>query len=242
MRHRVWVSALVAPLLVVACNENPVGLEDEHDDELTVELTLSSSHVHTLSEVEFTVSVMDDHGEAVTDFETIQVEQRQAGSETWRATELVQSGSVFKGTYMFMSSGDYDVRVAGMRHGHAAMESMHAMPEPLHVGRAHLVVGPYRIEFESFPGHIHEGDEAIARFWVMQAEADASGNRPAVTGLAAEIRCLDGSGVPELHSAAETTPGVYEALHTFAEAGAAQLEVRFQGQSAGFDFDVSHGH
>lgn len=242
MRHRAWVSVLVAPLLVVACNGNPAGLEDEHDDELTVALSLSSNHVHTLSEVEFTVTVMDHHGAAVTDFETIQVERLQAGSDTWRAIELSPAGSVYKGMYTFMSSGDYDIRVAGMRHGHAAMETMHEMAEPLQVGRAHLELGGYRVEFESYPGHVHEGDEATQRFWVMEAQADASGNRPAVSGLAAEIQCLDGTGVPELHAAAETEPGVYEALHLFSEAGSAKLEIRFQGQAAAFSYDVVQGH
>lgn len=242
MRRQTWVSVLVAPLLVVACNDNPAGLEDEHDDELTVALSLSSSHVHTLSEVQFTVSVMDHHGAAVTDFETIQVERRQEGSETWRAIELTQEGSAYKGMYTFMSSGDYDIRVAGMRHGHAAMETMHEMTEPLHVGRAHVEVGTFRVEFESFPGHVHEGNEATQRFWVFQAQADASGVRPPVNGLAAEIECLDGTGVAELHAAAESSPGVYDALHLFSEAGTAQLEIRFQGQAAAFSFDVVHAH
>ncbi len=129
-----------------------------------------------------------------------------------------------------------------MRHGHAAMETMHQMTEPLHVGRAHLEVGNYRVEFESFPGHVHEGDEATQRFWVMQAQADASGARPPVPGLAAQIECLDATGVAELHTAAEPEPGVYEALHVFGEAGSAKLEIRFLGQAAEFSYDVVHAH
>lgn len=244
MRHRALFLALGFPYLLVACEGNPVTPEGE----LSVTLTLSSAHVHTLSEITFTVAVTDGHGNPVTDFDTLRVERLAEGSTTWRGTDLALMGHDYMGTYTFMSSGDYELRVSGMRHGEHAMQEMHHMAEHLHVGRAHVETGGYRVEFESFPGHIHEGDTPTLTFWVMEADADpVTGERAPISGLAATIVCGDPSGTPETHQNVETEPGVYAANHTFGTAGDAAATIQFTGADAnpaeaGFQFPVAHAH
>lgn len=245
MTYRHYILSLAAIFLLVACSDNPVS-EEEHDDELSVVVTLSSEHVHTLSELTFTVAVTDHHNAPVTDFEVLQVERLSEGSDTWRAIELTRAGDVFEGTYTFNSSGDYELRVAGQRVGHTEVEVLHMMAEPLHVVRAHMEAGLYRVEYENFPGHIHEGDMATLKFWVMEAEQDAAGNRPPVTGLTAEIECTDGAG-KESHPATEPEAGVYQAEHTFTLAGEAHFTIRFTGADgqpaeADFHLHVAHAH
>lgn len=48
------------------------------------------------------------------------------------------------------------------------------MPDHMEVGRAHQEVGGFRVEFETFPGRLHEGTEATVRFWVMEAPSSSS--------------------------------------------------------------------
>ena len=235
---------LAALFVFAACSENPVAVEEEHgdgeDETLIVSLTLSDDDVHTLSDVTFTVTVRDHHGAAMMDFEALQVEQRLVGSEEWHEIEMHAETSEFNGTYMFLTSGEYELRVAGMQHGHANMEVLHEEHDPLHVGRAHEEVGGYRIEFESFPGHAHEGETATVKFWVTKADQ-------AVGGLSTEIHCEDPNGVEETHDGVEGEAGVYHAEHTFGEAGEAHMAIHFAGADgaeveADFHMPVDHGH
>ncbi len=87
-RHLSGILAL--GLIAGACSDNPVAVE-EHDETLTAELTLSADHVHTLSEISFTVVVRDHHGEAVTDLEAVTVDRLAEGGDTWRSTDLALS-------------------------------------------------------------------------------------------------------------------------------------------------------
>ncbi len=185
--------------------------------------------MHILSELVFTVSVTDHHGEFVTDFDTLRIERRAADSDTWRSTNLELQGTSYVGTYTFTSSGDYDIRVSGRRAHDTGMVVMQAMSEMLTAVRAHAEAGGYRIEFESFPGHLHQHDEATMKFWVMEIERNADGVRPAITGLTTEIHCLEADGSSESHAAAELTPGVYEADHTFESAGDFVAALHFTG-------------
>lgn len=264
MSARHWISILLLPAFITACAENPTspatgggGGDDGGDDhadptsDLVVDLQLSSSHVHILSELTLTATVTDHHGEAVTDFDSLVVERKAADSDTWRAINLELQGDSYVGAYTFASSGDYDLRVAGRRPHDAAMVQMHQMTEtsPMHLSavRAHGDLGPYRVEFESFPGHIHTGEVATVRFWVMEAEADADGNRAPITGLTdAQIHCVDSADVEELHDVTEVEPGVYEADHEFLEAGHfhAGIHKTIDGESheAAFELNIAHGH
>ncbi len=240
---------LVAGLLLAACSDNPVATEEHVDsiEDLDVELTLSEDHVHTLSEITFTGQVTDHHGQMMTEMEKMQVEYRAKGADEWRSVELSPSGDHYEAAYTFMSSGEYEVRVTGMMHGGDHMEEMYAMNEYLQVGRAHVESGDYRVEFENFPGHVHDGEQATVKFWVMEAEKDASGERPVVKNLNAEIHCEDPSGATESHEASEAEDGVYHAEHTFEGAGEAHMAIHFPGSSgeeveADFHVPVAHGH
>ena len=252
--RRHLVTPIAAAAAFIGCADNPEGPAD-HDDELTVELTLSSDHLHTLSPVEFTAIVRDHHGTIVTDFDTLHVERRATDADTWRtAADLTLQGDAFIGATTFTSRGEYDLRVVGRRAGHDEVDvipmhdSMDEMMGPLHVGRAHVVAGGYRIEFESFPGHIHEGSETAFRFWVMEAEADADGNRAPISGLAGGIHCIEPEGASETHSPDEIETGVYEGAHTFASAGEGAAALHFtaadgSGEAeASFELHVAHAH
>lgn len=251
MNTRHWINALLVPVFLAACSSNPtVPVEEEHEDataDLTVDLQLSSSHVHILSELTFTVNVTDHHGDFVTDFDTLRIERRAAGSDTWRSTSLELQGTSYVGTYTFASSGDYEIRVAGRRAHDTGMVVMHAMSEMLSAARAHAEAGGYRIEFESFPGHLHQHSEATMRFWIMETERNADGVRPAITGLTAEIHCLEADGATESHAAAELTAGVYETAHTFESVGDFVAALHFTGTDgleaeAEFTTHVVPGH
>jgi hypothetical protein len=246
MSHRYLAASFVVPFLFAGCAENPAAAHD-HEDELSVELTVSPGHAQTLSEVTFAVGVTDRHGKAITDFDTLRVEHRLTGSDGWRGTDLMLEGGAYTAPYTFYTSGAYDLRVVGLHRGHAEMAVLHRAAEPLHVRRAHVEAGGYRVEFESFPGHIHEGDTATLKFWVLQAEKDASGNRPPVGGLAAEIHYTDASGAAETHPAVEAHAGVYETDHAFRNPGDGLVALRFTDRDgapaeAGFPLKVAHEH
>lgn len=245
-----WAALLLmVPFALLGCESNPTAV---HDEELTVELTVSPDHVHILSPVTFTAVVRDGHGELVTDMDTVRVERKAIGSDTWRtAADLVLSGTQYTAEYTFVSSGDYELRVLGMRAGHAAMEQMMMATamDPLHAVPAHAEAGGYRIEFESFPGHIHEGSEVEFRFWIMEPERDPTTNeRAPIVGLAAEIHCGEPSGAnEESHVAVEPEGGTYTALHTFVSAGDGAAEIHFTGldgnpASASFPLHIAHAH
>jgi hypothetical protein len=239
-RHLSGILALA--LTAGACSDNPVAVE-EHDETLTADLTLSDDHVHTLSEISFTVVVRDHHGEAVTDLEAVTVDRLAEGGDTWRSTDLALTGSTWSAPYTFASSGEYQLRVSVMRHGATEAEVVHTMAEHLHVGRAHAEIAGYRVEFETFPGHIHEGDVAEMRFWVMEADANAEGVRPPIGGLSAHIECLESSGANEEHVAAEVELGVYAASHTYVEAGDFTATLHLSsGEEVPFITHVAHGH
>lgn len=237
-RHTAAAAALLALLALPACEDNPMA-----PGSMVVELTMSTDHVHTLSEITFTVSVTQD-GVPVTDFEMIEVQRLAAGSDTWRGTELTLSGDVYTGTYTFASSGEYQLRVAALHHGATEMEVLIEEHDPLHVGRAHEVVGDYRVEFESDPGHLHEGDVATLQFWVLTAEADADGERHPVEGLHHLIaHCVD-----DEHEPVEVEPGLYTAPHEFVEAGEFHVGLHIMNHDGGmvgeasFTGHVAHAH
>lgn len=244
MRHGRWQAVLLLPLLVLACDDNPTGTSGV----LTVELTMSPDHVHILqTEVTFTVEVRDSRGRLVTDFETMQVERLQSGSDTWRGIALALQGDVYEGTYTFSSSGDYALRVSGARPGEAEARVLYTAPEMLSVVRAHAEAGGVRVEFETFPGHIHEGDTAALRFWAMEPERNVDGVRPPITGLTGEFHCLETGGAEVMTAVVEVEPGVYEAEHLFANAGGAHVGLHFtapdnSAAEAAYEVNVAHAH
>lgn len=249
-RHRSLLSLLTVAALVAACDSNPSApADDGHDHELTASLTLSESHVHTLSELTFTVEVTNDHGEVVTDLDGVTVERLLEGSTTWRGTDLQLSGTSWTGAYTFATSGAYQMRVSVLEHGATAPEVVYAMPDPLDVVRAHAEIDGMRVEFESFPGHIHTGETATLTFWVMEPDRDANGVRPPLEGLHVEISCGQADGSSEMHHAVESAPGVYEADHVFTDTSAGEFHAGVHiGDHGGmiseaeFHTHVAHAH
>ena len=220
---------------------------DEELEELEVEFSLSDDHVSTLAKTAFTVEIKDHHGAHMTDFEEVHFERRLVGSDEWSQTEMELDGDHYRGNYTFGTSGEYEIRVTGHHRGGHDDEVIYERAENLHVERAHMEVGAYRIEFESFPGHMHEEDHSTLTFWVMQEEKDALGEHSAVAGLEAEIHCNEPDGTSESHQAVEQSPGVYSAEHTFVSAGDGHVALHMEGVDgaeieAEFHFDVAHGH
>lgn len=246
--HHLGFAVLLGPLSLAACESNPpLGPEGDHEHELFVELTLSSSHVHTLAPLTFTVSVTDDHGDVVTDFEVLKVERLAVGSDTWRGTELTLNGTVYEGNYTFATSGEYMLRVVGMRHGETQESVLYEMAEAIHAVRAHVEAGGVRVEFESFPGHLHEGDVATMKFWIMEQERNDDGIRPLIPGIQATVVCNDAEGGVEEHVALEEADGIYIAEHLFDAVGDFGAEIRFPGldgeeATAVFVTHVVHQH
>ncbi|MDT8368777.1 MAG: hypothetical protein RQ745_06190 [Longimicrobiales bacterium] len=242
-------SVALLPLIAVlaACESNPVLVDDGN---LTAELTLSESHVHTLSSLDMEVVIRNSDGYAVDDFEAVTLDQKIAGDDTWRSIVLEASEHGFVGDYVFASTGDYDLRVMVTRHGTTEpteVPLMHSEMGHLSVARAHFEIDGHRIEFESFPGHMHEGQEVELKFWILEMEANEAGVRPPVLGLDPTIVCHEGGSPVESHPAHGHDDGVYEATHHFAEPGAAAATIRFEDGhgsliEASFDFDVAHGH
>lgn len=240
---------MMVVVLFTGCKDNPVEVHvDEGDESLTAELTISDDHIHTLSEITYTVKITDHHGETITNMETVEVQRKGHDDTEWRGTELTLSAGVYTGSYTFNSSGEYDLRVAGIRHGGTEMEVMHEMEGHMEVARAHVNSGDYRIEYESFPGHIHDGETATVKFWIYEAEKDASGARPAVTGLAPHIHCTNPDGSNEHHDViTEESAGIYTVDHTFVGGGEAHMGTHFMAPDntaveAEFHLHVSHGH
>lgn len=237
---------LVAPALLWGCHSNPVLVDDGN---LTAELVLSSGHVHTLSEVAFDVVIRNGDGYAVDDFEAVSVERRSAGG-AWRSIDLEASGIGYAGTYTFTSSGDYDLRVMVTRHGTGEPVEVPLADGPmmhLEVARAHVEVAGHRVEFETFPGHIHEGDEVEVKFWILEPERNAEGVRPPVTGLDTRVLCFELGELVEEHQALDEADGVYQVRHLFSSAGDAAATLRFPDDdgdevAASFEFHVVHGH
>lgn len=226
----------LAVFLFAACDSSPTGVAT---DDLDVNLTFSTDHIHTLSEVSIQAEVTGPDGSAFTNFDVLQVEIRGHEETDWRSIELTRSGDHFSADYTFMSSGDHDLRVRGQIAGRSTLRVLHERSGHLEVGRAHVEKNGYRVEFENFPGHAHEGEEVTVKFWVL-----SDGNP--VEGLDAEIHCTDPAGAEENHGPHQHEGGVYEAHHTLEGAGEAHFAIHFPGNSgeieADFHVPIAHGH
>jgi hypothetical protein len=213
--------ALLLAAFALACSDSAV---EPHEHELLVNLTLSDDHLSTLEVITFTVTVTNDHGDPITDFSALEVEYELEGTGTWRGIDMTLQGTAYVGTREFTTSGDYHFRVSGMRGTATTMEVLYEDPGHHEIERAHVTLGAYKVEFESFPGHIHENETATLRFWITD---QASGQ--AVTGLTVTIECGNPDGSTESHPVTDNSDGVYDADHLFAEAGDAHAGLSFTG-------------
>ncbi len=209
------------------------------EESLTAHIETLPSELKTLDEVTFIVEVEDEDNMHTTDLADVRLEIRTPGGE-WGEIDLMEMDDHFMGTREFGSSGDYELRVMGMAHSGHAMEQMHA--STVHVERAHMDAGPFHIQYESEPGHLDAGEEAMLMFWVAM---DDSGD-PA-TGLVAQIVVEESDGHMTILDAEEGEPGVYHTMMSFFDAGESHVEIVLTGPDgqdvvAEFHFDVSDAH
>ena len=234
MRAGSFALLTLAPLAFAACQDS-TGPDGFGTEELTTELAVAPQHFHIWeTEGTFTASVTDPDGNAVTDFEEIRLECQLAGSTTWGEIELTQDGDVYEGTYTFESSGDYQLRVMGLRESDDELKLLYTAPEVLEVVRAHGSMGGYMVSFESFPGHIHQGDASTLNFWFEAVHATApAAAGPARHGALATPTILVGpNGSVASYTAQMPEEHHYTATHTFTTIGDVPVAVRFIGEDA----------
>lgn len=232
----------VLALLAAGCSTKNPTAPEHHDDTFTFELTATPDHMSTLTPITFTLTARNDHGEVVTDFEAIQLERQMEGTTTWRAIALTLQGNSFQGVYTFTTSGDYHFRVMGSPHGGHEVAEMGHIEQHMHVERAHMDAGGYKVEYESYPGHIHEGETPMLKFWVLDDVTGAP-----IPGLTSTMRCTEQGGAVHDFAVTESGPGVYEAAHLIEAAGETKIALLFTGAdsqpaTAEFTIEVAHGH
>ena len=216
-------------------------------EDLHAELEYSGDHLMTLTDIEFEVRVHGSDAGTFTDLSYIAVEFRLEGETEWRATELSLHADHFSAEKMFFTSGEYEARVVGQLTGSTESLTLYQSVEHLHVERIHQEVGEFIVEFETFPGHVHEGDEVEATFWILEASTDGHAHGHPVEGLTPDIVCTDSDGATEEHVAHVHGAGEYGADHTAIEAGTASFEIHFSDTGgtdhhAEFAVPVSHAH
>ena len=231
------VSVALVALLLAGCPSAPPG--DHVEEELTAKISTTSEELRTLEEATFLVEIEDENGDHMMDMAAVSLEVRSEGGE-WREIELMAMDEHYMGTRTFSSSGDYEFRVMGASHMGHDMEEMHSTT--MHVVRAPADAGEYHVQYESDPGHIHEGAEAILTFWVSLEDGGA-----AAVGLAAEIVVEESDGHTTTLDATEIENGVYQATMTFADAGETHVEIVLPAGDgseveADFHFHVSEVH
>ncbi|MGE0158365.1 MAG: hypothetical protein AB7T31_03070 [Gemmatimonadales bacterium] len=225
-----------------ACEDDPTNVGFT-TDELTADLAITPDHVHAFETmVTFTVAVTDPNGDPVTDFDVLQVERRKAPATTFSVMEATLAGDFYVVDHIFEGSGDYDIRVTGLRPGDADLVVLHEEATQLHTVRPHAEEGGRRIELEPNPGHIHEGDTSDVQFWLLDPTT-----RVGITGLTPTIFLDEPTGGVTEYAATEGADGLYHASHMFTEAGATAFGIRFMGTDAvehewSLDIEVHHAH
>lgn len=222
----IWMLPVLA-VTVAACDDT-TDPDVFATDELTTELAITPDHVHAFETlVTFTVSVTDPNGNPVTDFDVLQVERRLVGAATFSTMEAALDGDFYVVARKFEASGDYDIRVTGLRPSDTDLVVLHEETTPLHTVRPHGEAGGYRIELEPTPGHIHEGDASTIQFWVKDETTSAP-----ISNLMPFIFVDEPvTGVSE-YGAVEGAGGLYTAVHTFTDAGETDVGIRFTGTDA----------
>jgi hypothetical protein len=228
MKNKALVLVALSPFLA-ACSDDPTGPGGGFDTEdLSAGLAIAPGHFHIWeTEGVFTVNVTDPNGASVTDFEAIQVERRREGTDTWRAIALTQDGAFYEGTYIFDTSGNYNLRVTGMRASDDEMKVLHVEPGVLEVVRAHAAMGGYTVSFEVFPGHIHRLDEPTFTWWFEGAGAHAPAvNHPPAAAPTMSVECDGGTLTSPL---TEAEPGRWEGVLELLHIGDCDASVHFVG-------------
>lgn len=215
------------------------GGDGDHDDDLSARIVTVGEELRTLDEILFEVHIEDSGGHHVMDMAALELQVRSPDGE-WREIELMAMDDHYLGEGVFSSSGEYELRVMGMSHMEHDMEEMFLTM--VSVERAHADADPFDVEYESDPGHIHEGDTSLLNFWVSFEDGGGS-----ASGLEAEIFVEESDGHVTILEAVEVEPGVYQAEMTFADAGEAHVGITLPDGATGsveadFHLHVSEVH
>jgi hypothetical protein len=232
--------AFVALLVLAGC-ESSTGPDGYATEDLVVDLAVTPHHFHIWETMGvFTVSVVDPEENPVTNFEEIRVERRREGAANWGSIALEHDGGgIYVGEYVFESSGDYELRVTGMRPSDDELKVMLEVEELLEVVRAHSSAGGYRVDFEAVPGHIHAGDASTLNFWFADTEAAHAPPAAQTTGLAPTV-LIGVNGSQGTYTAAEPEAGHYTATHTFTTIGTVPVTIRYTGEDqAQHDYTIN---
>ncbi len=225
------MSLLVVAMAVVIL----AGCEPPHiEGVLSGQIELSSTALSTLEVSAFEVHIEDAEGHHVMTMEMVHLEVREVGSETWREIELTAMGDHYSGTRIFNSSGEYELRLMGAEHSEHEMEEMDHIF--VTVERAHADVAQYHVQYESEPGHIHEGDAVTLTAWIA---LEATGEP--VTALLLQFVVEESDGVVTVLDAVEAEAGVYTSGMPFEIDGEAHVDIQFTddtGAAFAADFHV----
>jgi hypothetical protein len=219
-------------LALAGCDPGSTGPEFA-TGELSAELAITPDHFHIYeTEGMFTVAVTDPDGQAVTDFVLVRLEGRRVGTSLWGDAldlNLELEGDLYVGTHVFEESGNYELRVTGLRESDPGLFVLYQAEAPLAVVRPHADVGGRRLELEASPGHVHAGDQSEVIFWIMDPQPNGQGVRPPITGLEPTI-WVEVNGVRTSYATAEwDQPGFYSTGHRFTVVGPTRVGITFLG-------------
>lgn len=166
---------LAAGILTLAgCFNSPTGPVgfDDFDSDPSAGISISHGQISTLSSAEFEIKVSDETSSLLNGVDATQIEFRHAdvGTGEWEASTMVAEGSRYRATHTFMSSGEYLWRIVEAGNGATQERVLYESPGRMNVDRAHTDVGDYRVEYESYPGHVREGMTAVVSFWVFGSD------------------------------------------------------------------------
>lgn len=241
MATRLSIGFLGLVLVLGGCVDSVIAPPDHGDEALEYALSFEAEPIRTLSETHLTLHVADEHGEAMMGIDGMEIQYRPAGGAEWAAIPMTIDGSTYAAHYTFMSSGDFEFRVMGEPmhqeddHGgdhHSELEMMHEFHDDIHVERAHIDAGGYRVEYESFPGNVHAGQQVTLRFWVMEEEGDMHGSHTPIPGLTPTIRCVESDGMIHSFPGSGMMPGTYEASHTIDTFGDTRVALLYTGKDS----------
>lgn len=171
---------------------------------------MAPGHLHAFqTTVTFTVAVTDPDDNPVTDFDVLQVERRLVGGTTFSVMEATLIGDFYVVDHVFEQSGEYDIRVTGLRPADASLAVLYEQPTPLEVVKAHEDVGGYKVQFEPDPGHIHEGNTSTIQFWILDDADDSP-----ITGLTPQIFVVEPVGGTTLVTTTESSAGTGDTTAT----------------------------
>lgn len=229
-------SRLVSLMAVAIAVVSFIGcIPPEHIEEvLSGEIELVAATLFTLDDSAFEVHIENAAGHHVMTMEMVHLEVREVGSETWREIELTAMGEHYAGTRTFNSSGEYELRLMGAEHSEHEMEEMDSIF--VTVNRAHADVAQYHVQYESDPGHIHEGDTVALSTWIAIEETGDP-----VTGLAVQFVVEESDEVVTVLDAVEGDAGVYSAEMMFGIDGDVHMDIQFTddtGAAFAADFHV----